>query len=156
MNSLKGNVLVSLAVVIVAVILIVALLPLQKVVTTYEGKYAFEVAIKDPSFQVVGMNSTLWHNSGFTRYEINSTVLSVSVSQNWGFLNRTVATVTTSVPVFTLHNTLSYNVTVNFTKTGLPHYDFYLYTFIKSYVDAPYYWSVLTIIANRKFILSIL
>ena len=47
------------------------------------GNYAFDVELEDPSFHLVNVNNTTLIEDGVSNYTYNSTVMSITIPQDW-------------------------------------------------------------------------
>ena len=123
---MKNKIIIVIIAIAIAVIVIAGIefAGIQKF--NFIDGYGFNVEIKDPSFDIVGKNTTMLNQEGITNVSYNSTDLSVNLPASWNgnganYLYQLVNTLPTNVHL-TLKNNFTHEV---FTYCILPKGEVY-------------------------------
>lgn len=111
----KINLKTAIVAILVAVILIgtVVFISIQGEMSfSFNGNYAFDVEIKDPSFSIVGLNHTELSQLKIRNYTYTSTSINVQVNKSWNVMPNT----NLFQMVNTLHHGVNVTVSDNFTQ----------------------------------------
>lgn len=114
-NKLSAILVVIVAIAVIGAIFYSAMDVGNMLTKDFNGNFAFDVEIQDPSFHIVNVNGTYLAQADVSNYSYNSTQLTIHLPANWrGFSSNYMYEL-----VNTLNTSISINIANNFTNGAL-------------------------------------